>query len=323
MLHMTQSSHRHVDGVREVVGSSIRLNPLKKWEATTAFYVQEASPDSYFETDDDELCIPFLEGSALYFNGALPHHSVLKSGSVKLLGPFQLSSLKSVGEFGTTWCDPSLPCGPGKEIFSCPCANGTSVPSLGKSGKSPSGTPVCGNDDLGNSFNPTDNPECCGVEGYEPCWNVQYPYYECDGGFGVEPTGSPACCGFGGYPPCGSSLSSGGKSGKSSSLATNTTTCGNADGFPEPNSPCCGFQNFWPCASQKPCGFGPYPPCAGGFSGKSGKGGYPNAIGAPNGTATPPAIIGMEQLSAEVDGAEGLSVSFSPDETAYSFDFDV
>jgi hypothetical protein len=52
MLHMTQSSHRHVDGVREVVGSSIRLNPLKKWEATTAFYVQEASPDSYFETDE-------------------------------------------------------------------------------------------------------------------------------------------------------------------------------------------------------------------------------------------------------------------------------
>ena len=59
--------------------------------------MHEATADSHFETDDDELCIPFVEGSAVYFNGGLPHNSIVKSGTVKLVGPFLLSSLESVG----------------------------------------------------------------------------------------------------------------------------------------------------------------------------------------------------------------------------------
>eukprot|EP00986_Skeletonema_menzelii_P004126 scaffold1371_cov132-Skeletonema_menzelii.AAC.7 len=62
-----------------------------------AFYVHESTANAYFQTDDDELCIPFVEGSAVYFNGGLPHSSIVKSGAVKLVGPFLLSSLESVG----------------------------------------------------------------------------------------------------------------------------------------------------------------------------------------------------------------------------------
>ena len=90
-LYLTESSVRHTD-VR-VEGRT----PLEDSdESLTAFYVQEATADAYFETDDDELCIPYVEGSAIYFNGGLPHQSIVKSGAVKLVGPFLLSTLESV-----------------------------------------------------------------------------------------------------------------------------------------------------------------------------------------------------------------------------------
>mmetsp|Transcript_25286 Transcript_25286/g.50615 ORF Transcript_25286/g.50615 Transcript_25286/m.50615 type:complete len:236 (-) Transcript_25286:163-870(-) len=91
-LYLTESSVRHTD-VR-VEGRT----PLEDSdESLTAFYVQESTADAYFETDDDELCIPYVEGSAIYFNGGLPHQSIVKSGAVKLVGPFLLSTLESVG----------------------------------------------------------------------------------------------------------------------------------------------------------------------------------------------------------------------------------
>ena len=90
-LYLTESSPRHTD---------VRVNgmaPVDSQDSLVAFYVHEATADSHFETDDDELCIPFVEGSAVYFNGGLPHNSIVKSGAVKLVGPFLLSSLKCVG----------------------------------------------------------------------------------------------------------------------------------------------------------------------------------------------------------------------------------
>ena len=93
-LYLTESSVRHTD-VR-VEGRT----PLEDSdESLTAFYVQESTADAYFETDDDELCIPYVEGSAIFFNGGLPHQSIVKSGAVKLVGPFLLSTLESVGGF--------------------------------------------------------------------------------------------------------------------------------------------------------------------------------------------------------------------------------
>ncbi len=93
-LYLTESSRRHTD-VR--VNGMAPVDSQDSVESLVAFYVHEATADSHFETDDDELCIPFVEGSAIYFNGGLPHNSIVKSGAVKLVGPFLLSSLESVG----------------------------------------------------------------------------------------------------------------------------------------------------------------------------------------------------------------------------------
>eukprot|EP00984_Skeletonema_dohrnii_P032623 scaffold27046_cov75-Skeletonema_dohrnii-CCMP3373.AAC.1 len=99
-LYLTESSVRHIDARVEEKGDyNIEMTPLEDSdESLTAFYVQESTADAYFETDDDELCIPYVEGSAIYFNGGLPHHSIVKSGAVKLVGPFLLSTLESVGK---------------------------------------------------------------------------------------------------------------------------------------------------------------------------------------------------------------------------------
>jgi len=103
--YLTKSSVRHVDTLFEGEGGIIKLNPLDLEEsALTAFYVHESTAEAHFETDDDELCIPCVKGRVIYFNGGLPHHTILKSGSgaVKLVGPFQLSTLESVWSFPPT-----------------------------------------------------------------------------------------------------------------------------------------------------------------------------------------------------------------------------
>ena len=101
--YLTKSSVRHVDTLFEGEGGIIKLNPLEE-SALTAFYVHESTAEAHFETDDDELCIPCIKGRVIYFNGGLPHHTILKSGSgaVKLVGPFQLSTLESVWSFPPT-----------------------------------------------------------------------------------------------------------------------------------------------------------------------------------------------------------------------------
>ena len=247
-----------------------------------------------------------------------------------------------VGQFEPVgYCDPSLPCE--TTILSCPCATGSSVPSVGKSGKSSSLSGICGNNYFG-SVPPVVLPDCCGIDGYPACWwfNVvysgggEYPptgyYYEPCYPISNDPT-QPACCGFGFYPPCGSSLASIGKSGKATSLASTTATCGNADGDPGPNPPCCGFEAYPPCtcdfcSGEGCCGEPFFPTCPSGFSAKAGKGyggiytgeldclriagegavkpfsslsffGKRPASGEPASTST----LSMEQLSAEVNGA--------------------
>ena len=92
-LYLTESSPRHID---ERVNGKGPVDHEDSNGSLVAFYVHEAAADAYFEIDDDELCIPFVEGSAVYFNGGLPHNSIVKSGAVKLVGPFLLSSLECV-----------------------------------------------------------------------------------------------------------------------------------------------------------------------------------------------------------------------------------
>ena len=86
MTHIVKTSEWHTDGI---VGGG-RLS------AAQGFYVLNDNPHAYFETDDDELCIPFVKGSFIAFNGRKPHRTVINDGSVDLLGPFDLPSLKCV-----------------------------------------------------------------------------------------------------------------------------------------------------------------------------------------------------------------------------------
>ena len=92
-MYFTESTHRHTDA--RIKGMA-PVDCEDSDESLVAFYVHEATDDSYFQTDDDELCIPFVEGSAVYFNGGLPHNSIVKSGAVKLVGPFLFSSVEKV-----------------------------------------------------------------------------------------------------------------------------------------------------------------------------------------------------------------------------------
>lgn len=90
-LLLTKSSQYHVDRTRDG-------KPVTKSDGNVGFYVEKSTAEgSYFDTDDDELCIPIVEGSVVYFNGGLSHRTIVNSGSVKLIGPFLLSTLKSVG----------------------------------------------------------------------------------------------------------------------------------------------------------------------------------------------------------------------------------
>ena len=222
------------------------------------------------------------------------------------------------------YCDPSLPCGTTNSL-ACPCATttGSTVPSVGKSGKSTSVSlsaslsGVCGY--VPGATNPL--PSCCGVDGYLPCWYFSASgvnQYTCN----LVAGGSlPACCGFNNlgsfhFPPCGDGSVSG-KSGKSTAIVS-ATTCGNTGGALGPNPPCCGFENYQPCGctytvgtagaaptnlSSGCCGVPGAPPCPISFSGKSGKGyvSYSGGAQQPGGSGIMP--LTMEKLSAEVDGA--------------------
>ena len=98
-LYLTESSPRHTD-VR--IKGMAPVDSQDSDESLVAFYVQKTTADAYFQIDDDKLCIPFVEGRAVYFNGGLPHNSIVKSGAVKLVGPFLLSSVEKVWDGGGT-----------------------------------------------------------------------------------------------------------------------------------------------------------------------------------------------------------------------------
>ena len=165
-LYITETTNPHVDTklAANGVGGDLKRSQLKASDADgsmTAFYVQKSTADAYFETDDDEMCIPIVEGSALYFNGGLPHHTVLNSpGAIKLVGPFLLSTLESVGccadetavPYDLECCEcehsfnPQECCGvvPPESFFICPSTKSAKTRSP-KSSKSPASSSLVAN----------------------------------------------------------------------------------------------------------------------------------------------------------------------------------
>jgi hypothetical protein len=92
MTLLTSSSARHIDrlppdekGYRPSVPAGDRVG----------FYALNTNTDAYFDADD--MCVPIEEGKLIHFDGNIPHHTVVKGGSVSLIGPFHLKTMKGVG----------------------------------------------------------------------------------------------------------------------------------------------------------------------------------------------------------------------------------
>jgi hypothetical protein len=91
MTHLVTTTPLHTDvivggGDRTYEGSSLQVG----------FYVLNDNPHAYFETNEGKLCIPIVKGSFITFDGRRPHRTVIADGSVDLLGPFDLQSMKCV-----------------------------------------------------------------------------------------------------------------------------------------------------------------------------------------------------------------------------------
>ena len=89
MTHLIKSSPRHTD---VIVGASRKSSNQQIGSLPVGFFIMNSNPDAYFEMDDDSLCIPMVEGTFVTFNGLRPHRTVIKSGHVDLIGPFDMES---------------------------------------------------------------------------------------------------------------------------------------------------------------------------------------------------------------------------------------
>ena len=56
-----------------------------------AFVFLNSNPDAYFQHGD--MSVPVVKGSLVYFNGRVAHNTVVNSGVVHLLGPFEVGPL--------------------------------------------------------------------------------------------------------------------------------------------------------------------------------------------------------------------------------------
>lgn len=87
MTHIVKSSPWHTD---------VMVEERSTTPKQVGFYLLNDNPRAYFETKDDDLCIPIIKGSFITFNGRRPHHTVIMDGHVDMLGPFDVFSAKGV-----------------------------------------------------------------------------------------------------------------------------------------------------------------------------------------------------------------------------------
>ena len=88
---MTASSPQHVD--HYPAGTDGKMRSVD--QDRVAFVVLNTNPDAYFVHGD--VSVPIVEGSLVHFIGGIPHNTIVNSGSVKLLGPFDAKHFTSVG----------------------------------------------------------------------------------------------------------------------------------------------------------------------------------------------------------------------------------
>jgi hypothetical protein len=90
---LTQSSAPHADHYPPR-GVEKKREPLCD-NAMVAFLMLNTNDDAYFS--HGETSVPVKEGTMVTFPGNVVHHTVITSGSVKLLGPFDVLGMQSVG----------------------------------------------------------------------------------------------------------------------------------------------------------------------------------------------------------------------------------
>jgi hypothetical protein len=79
---MTVSSPQHVDHYPAGTDGKRRRVDQDR----VAFVVLNTNPDAYFVHGD--VSVPIVEGSLVHFIGGILHNTIVNSGSVQLLGPF-------------------------------------------------------------------------------------------------------------------------------------------------------------------------------------------------------------------------------------------
>ena len=88
---MTASSPQHVD--HYPAGTDGKRRSVD--QDRVAFVVLNTNPDAYFVHGD--VSVPIVEGSLVHFIGGILHNTIVNSGSVQLLGPFDAKRFTSVG----------------------------------------------------------------------------------------------------------------------------------------------------------------------------------------------------------------------------------
>ncbi|KAL3776135.1 hypothetical protein ACHAW5_003253 [Stephanodiscus triporus] len=83
---MTESSALHVDRYH----SGRQGSP-----DCVGFVFLNTNPDAHFV--HGESSVPVVEGRMVLFDGGIPHNTIVNSGSVKLLGPFDAKEFRGVG----------------------------------------------------------------------------------------------------------------------------------------------------------------------------------------------------------------------------------
>ena len=127
-----QTTHPHKDHTRDAHGNAHLVT------TSTAFVFMEDNDDAHFTIGS--MSIPVVKGSLVRFNGAHSHHTIINSGSVEMLGPFEGGWLSAVGWAATPDFETESPTdvlsSTSSKSGKASSSNGTSSPTATKSSKS-------------------------------------------------------------------------------------------------------------------------------------------------------------------------------------------
>ena len=128
---LTSTTHLHIDNMENEDGV---VEPVVKG-TPVAFVTVNTNEDAYFSQGDTH--IPIVEGQVIQFDGSVEHNTVIESGVVMLLGPFELPTFSLVG-VSTPCADRDVEecCVEDDSCYLCPESNPILISGSSKGGKS-------------------------------------------------------------------------------------------------------------------------------------------------------------------------------------------